>query len=419
MKNKIKENKIDEFLSEQGLFDEINKNKIYETVILASKRKNTICSKHTIHTLIISVVLFFLVGFASYPYINKIIDNYFGDNFSSLLTNKGDNSAKKKNITINLLQSFKDNSVYYNIISIEGSNQSIRIEPGSISGVSMIEEITPQDESDKQYFILTSFDKLSEIAIKELQTSPEIVSEKISLSNLHNLETNKYEYISRSSILSSTGLASDGKELSILKYEVNETQHLLNNEIEIVGFNSDNNQFRFQIQSEHQSIDNILVSANSTNNITKDPINTYMFERYHSTNREYAREFVFSNEDQEDIKEVNIYGELYTDVISSDWTLKLDSFDDLPQKLFVNKDRTVLVKVSPISVSIDTSKDLELKGTSVIGQDSEGSRTELIKLNQDKYYMSEDYSYLAYYSDIDNLKMIYIGKEEFQLKEKD
>lgn len=76
MKNKIKENKIDEFLSEQGLFDEINKNKIYDTVILASKRKNTICSKHTIHTLIISVVLFFLVGFASYPYINKIIDNY-------------------------------------------------------------------------------------------------------------------------------------------------------------------------------------------------------------------------------------------------------------------------------------------------------------------------------------------------------
>jgi hypothetical protein len=419
MKSKRRENELDEFLSEQGLLKEIDENKMYHTVLSTSKKKNISGSKHIIRTIVISTVLFLLVGFTSYPYINEIIDNYFGRNFSSLLINKGENSLKKKNVTITLLQSFTDNSIYYNIISIEGSKQSVRIEPGSIPGVSMIKEITSKDEDDKQYFVLTSFTKLSELTIKELQTSPEIVSEKINLSTLHNLETNEYEDISRSSILSSTGIEQNIEELSILKDEGNQTHPLSNNEIDIIGFGSKQNQFHFQIQSKHQSLENISVSLNVENNSSKEPSDEYMFEKYHSNNREYAKEFIFPVEDQKDIKEINIYGELYTDIISGDWSFKLDSFDELPKKEFINKDKTVLITVSPISVSIDTSTDVKLKGESVIGQDLEGNRKELAELDEDKYYMSQDYSYLIYYSDINNLKKIYVGNEEFQLKAKD
>lgn len=403
--------KVDLFLQEEGLLDTIDEQRIFRAVQSKSVPRKSKRLKKWVTLMVASFLILTLVGFTTVPYLSKIINTYFGHNFSTLLTPQEEISVTKNGVKIRLLQYFQDNGVYYTVISTEGTEQKVLIDPADVPGVSVIKEITPEKEHRKQFFLLTSFDKLSELAIMLLQTNPVKIKEEIKLSSIEERAANQSEQISRSAILSSTGIEEANDPLLILKGEHRSTDDYF----AISSYGMIQDRFHVQIQSLNKSINDLLLSANTDTEAAYQPTVTYLFDYYQGANKTYRKEFVFDIDELDKVDAFTISGTLFTEQISADWTIDMGDPDPLPTKVFESTDKAVSVTVSPLSVHIQTPYTTRLAGSSVIAEDSEGNKQELAILNPQDQQGTNDMTYMTYYNDLSRIEKVYIGDEVFTL----
>lgn len=404
--------KIDTFLHEEGLLDAIDEQRIYRAVMSKSPHPKSEGSNKVGSVLLVLLFMFVLVGFTSFPYLSKIIDDYFGANFSTLLTTKEESSVTKKGITIRLHHYFQDNGLYYSVVSVDGADQSVGIDSESIPGVSMVREITPEEEQTKQYFVLISPDKLSALKINALQTTPITINEQIKMSSIQDLATNRYEQISRQSIVRSTGVEEAIDQLMILDGAHQTLASSVTPSVAIDSFGVIQDQFHIQLQSLHKSIDNLVVSVGRDQQTMHPFSMSYLFDYYHGGTKSYRKEFVFADVKNSDaVDEITISGDMFTDSVSADWIFDVGVAEPLPMKVFESSDGMVSISVSPLSIRIDTSNTQRLKGTTIIAQDTKGNQKKLAILDQSNSQGSTDAMYITYYNDLDTIQTVIIGDE--------